>query len=65
MITIYGALSDAEGDGKTTEIALSYWPEDLLSEYGLDLHFFVANAKKHSSRMRVKPSSEGAVWEEI
>lgn len=60
IITLYGALSDADGDSTTTIVSLNYWPEDILSEYALDLPFFIANAQKHRCRVKVFPSPDGA-----
>lgn len=63
LIEIYGALSDADGEGKSTVIKLNYWPEDLLSEYALDINFFAAKVKPHACKIKIKPSKDGAVWE--
>lgn len=63
LIDLYGALSDADGDGLTSVVKLNYWPDDLLSEYAMDLPFFAANAKRHTNTIKVHPSPDGAVWE--
>jgi radical SAM superfamily enzyme YgiQ (UPF0313 family) len=63
LIEFYGALSDADGEGISSKIRLNYWPDDLLSEYALDLAFFAANARRHVSTVNVRPSVNGAVWE--
>lgn len=63
LIDLYGALSDADGDGLTSVVKLNYWPDDLLSEYAMDLPFFAANAKRHINTIKVHPSPDGAVWE--
>lgn len=63
IIDLYGAMSDADGDGKTSVLELSYFPEDLLSEYAMNLPFFAENAKKHRAKIRVFPTPDGASWE--
>ena len=63
LIELYGALSDADGEGLKSTVRLNYWPDDLLSEYALDLAFFAASARKHVSTVKVRPSVNGAVWE--
>lgn len=60
LITLYGALSDADGDGATSTITLRYWPEDILSEYAMDFPFFTANAQKHNCTVKVFPNPAGA-----
>ena len=62
MIELYGALSDADGDCQTSTIKLHYWPEDVLSEYAMDLPFFCANAEFHPCKVKVQPSPDGAVF---
>ena len=62
LINFFGALSDADGEGKSSELQLSYYPEDLLSEYALDFQFFVNNAKKHRNEIKVIPSPSGAIY---
>ena len=56
------ALSDADGDCQTSTIKLHYWPEDVLSEYAMDLPFFCANAEFHPCKVKVQPSPDGAVF---
>ena len=62
LISFFGALSDADGEALSSSVQLHYWPEDLLSEYALDLQFFCANAQRHNSTVKVRPSPSGAVW---
>lgn len=62
MIELYGAMSDADGEGKSSTVKLRYWPEDVLSEYAMDLPFFCANAESHRCTVKVQPSAEGAVF---
>lgn len=60
IVTLYGALSDADGEAKTSEVQLSYNADDLLSEYAMDFPFFIQNAKKQNNKITVFPTPNGA-----
>lgn len=60
MIELYGAMSDADGECRASTIKLHYWPEDLLSEYAMDLPFFCTNAQPHRCTVKIYPTEKGA-----
>ena len=57
LIELNGALSRSYSDGENTELSLSYYPDDLMSEYSQDLKFFLSNAQKFSCKVLVKNNS--------
>ena len=60
LIELYGALSDADGEGKTSIIKLNYSPESLLSEYAQDLPFFISTQNPRRNKTKVFPTPAGA-----
>ena len=57
LIELNGALSRSYSDGENTELSLSYYPDDLMSEYSQDLKFFLSNAQKFSCKVLVNNNS--------
>ncbi|MBE6350024.1 MAG: radical SAM protein [Spirochaetaceae bacterium] len=53
IINLQAALTSAYGEGRETVVNLTYYPEDLLSEYATDLPFFVKNAQKKRKSYKV------------
>ncbi len=62
LIKLNGAFSRAYADGETTQLRLSYHPDDLLSPYTQDLATFCRHARKKSLRVRVQPGKQGPEW---
>ncbi len=63
LIKLNGAYSRAYADNLTSKLNLSYHPDDLFSPYTEDLFFFCKNAQKGHFSIKMKPSSNGPVWE--
>lgn len=59
IINLQAALTSAYSDGIETDLTLTYFPEDLLSEYAADLPFFVKNA--HKKRKHYKVDKRGNI----
>ena len=57
LIELNGALSRSYADGESSELSLSYHPDDLMCEYAQDLKFFLSNAQKFSCKILVKNNS--------
>ncbi|MBO5137587.1 MAG: radical SAM protein [Spirochaetaceae bacterium] len=63
LIRINGAMSRAYAENLSTELHLSYHPEDLLSPYAQDIIFFAKNAKKFSCNVKIFPGKHGPQWQ--
>ncbi|HZK19094.1 MAG TPA: B12-binding domain-containing radical SAM protein [Treponemataceae bacterium] len=59
IISLHGAFSRAVAEQEKTILHLHYHPENLLSPYAQDIHFFVENAKKISCKVAVYMSAQG------
>ena len=57
IIELNGALSRSYADGESSELSLSYHPDDLMCEYAQDIKFFLSNAQKFSCKILVKNNS--------
>ena len=57
IIELNGAFSRSYADGESTELTLSYHPDDLMCEYAQDIKFFLSNAQKFSCKILVKNNS--------
>ena len=57
IIELNGAFSRSYADGESTELVLSYHPDDLMCEYAQDIKFFLSNAQKFSCKILVKNNS--------
>ena len=57
IIELNGALSRSYADGESSELSLSYHPDDLMCEYVQDFKFFLSNAQKFSCKILVKNNS--------
>ena len=62
LIELNGALGLCSAEGKESVISLSYHPDDLMSGYACDLHFFSANAGKQKNKTRVFVGNDGPDW---
>ena len=62
IIKINGALSRVESEGSDQTVQLDYHPDDLLSEYAMDISFFARNAKNYPNRTRCFLSKCGVDW---
>ena len=61
LIELYGAMSDADGEGLKSTVHLNYHVDDVLSEYALDIQFFTQNARKHPYTANIEAGPDGAV----
>ena len=62
LIELNGALGLCSAEGKESVISLNYHPDDLMSGYACDLHFFSANAGKQKNKTRVFVGNDGPDW---
>ena len=65
IIKINGALSRVESDGIEQTVQLDFHPDDLLSEYAMDISFFAKNAKYFSNKTRCFISKCGVDWKVV
>ncbi len=65
LIRLNGAISRAYAEGESSELTLSYHPDDVLSPYAQDLAFFCKNARRSPCRVRVGPNGNGPQWKII
>ena len=57
-----GAISRATADGSESRVSLHYHPDDIMSEYALDLEFFAANCGREQCTARVFVGKQGVDW---
>lgn len=60
IICLNGAFSRCYGENKTTELTLSYNPEDVLSGESQNIQAFVDNVMMENCKVRVFPTDDGA-----
>jgi hypothetical protein len=56
------ALSRCTADGRESRISLRYHPDDIMSEYAMDLTFFARNCGRESCKVRVFSGKNGVDW---
>ena len=62
LIRMNGAISRATADGSESRVSLHYHPDDIMSEYALDLEFFAANCGREQCTARVFVGKQGVDW---
>lgn len=65
LIKMNGALGKCTFDGTESTFTLNYHPDDIMSEYACDLHFFAANAGKQKCKVKVFVSKHGPDWKTV
>ena len=62
VILMNNALSRCTADGRESRISLRYHPDDIMSEYAMDLAFFAKNCGRESCKVRVFSGKNGVDW---
>ncbi len=65
LIKINGALGKCTFDGTESTFTMNYHPDDIMSEYACDLHFFAQNAGKQKCRVKVFNGKNGPDWKTV
>ena len=62
IIIMNNALSRCTADGTESTFNLRYHPDDIMSEYAMDVAFFSQNCGKQTCRVRVFSGKNGVDW---
>ncbi|MBR1614730.1 MAG: hypothetical protein IJ673_04540, partial [Treponema sp.] len=65
LISMHGALGRCTFDGSESTFTTNYHPDDVMSEYAMDLHFFAKNAGKQKCRVLVFEGKNGVDWKTV
>ncbi len=62
LIVLNNALSEFTASGRESTVELAYHPDDIMTEYAMDIGFFTANCGKQKNRTKIFGSEYGADW---
>ena len=62
LISMNGALSRTQSDGKEQRVQLHYHPDDVMSPYATDIAFFAKNARRQRCTVRIFMTKNGVDW---
>ncbi len=62
LVRMNGAISRCTADGSESRVPLHYHPDDIMTDYALDLVFFTQNCGKQQCTARVFMGKQGVDW---